>query len=42
MRTVDSPSPCRDRPCMDPVDFTSVATLAAKAAVAALAYALPA
>jgi len=27
---------------MDPVDFTKVATLAAKAAMAALAYALPA
>ena len=42
MRTVDSPSRCPDRPCMDPVDFTKVATLAAKAAMAALAYALPA
>ena len=42
MRTVDSPSRCHDGPCMDPVDFTRVATLAAKAAMAALAYALPA
>ena len=42
MRTVDSPSRCPDGPCMDPVDFTKVATLAAKAAMAALAYALPA